>query len=82
MEINDEDMGIWIDLQMDWIDENEIKNTEKNSLLIVSSNAIDILVYALNIYKRDYDVLVEPLGIIKTTSFLQQTKSSDVIFSR
>lgn len=79
----DEDVN-YDDSGMNWISEDDIVNTEESSLLIISSNAIDLLVVGLAHYKRDYDVLVEPLGIAKTTSIVQRTKSNcyDVIFCR
>lgn len=81
MGINDED-DYGSDLGINWMTNEQIENTEKNSLLITSSNAFDLLVVALDHYQRDYDILMEPLGIVKTTSCMQRIKSSDVIFCR
>lgn len=40
-----------------------IFQNESSYVMIPLSNAFDILVQVLDYYKRDYDILEEPLGI-------------------
>lgn len=47
---------------VNWIQYPEILEIETSLLIIISSNYLDVSVAVFELYKRDYDILEEPLG--------------------
>lgn len=48
---------------IDYLSLEDIETEATSFLVIPATNAFDIVVQILGYYKRDYDILEEPLGI-------------------